>query len=63
MEIRQRPIGFSECDTPDEVCGFLNVFLGYFRKIDKRLSMLEHPASVVPERAKAEPEKKKGGKK
>ena len=41
MEIRKNPIGFGECDTSDEVCGFLNKFLNNFREIEGRLSVLE----------------------
>lgn len=53
MEIRKNPIGFSECDTPDEVGKFLNLFLRCLREIEERLSVLEGRMVSV-----AKPEKK-----
>lgn len=50
MVIRKNPIGFSECDTPDEVQKFLNQHLGYFREIEERLSVLEGKTSAKPEK-------------
>lgn len=53
MDVRKNPIGFGECDTPDEVCLFLNKFLNNFREIEGRLNVLEGRTVSV-----AKPEKK-----
>lgn len=66
MKIRKNPIGFSECDMPDEVCGFLNEFLDNFREVEGRLAVLEGKTSAKPEKKtlleKITGKDKKGGK-
>lgn len=41
MDIRSKPIGFAECDTFDEVCGFVNKIYDILRENRTRIEALE----------------------